>query len=213
MSQRNGADVDAVYVWVSHAARARRATARQMLIHAGAMLLGQPTIAVGHDPNGRPWVRAQPSGALQVSVSHCRGVVAVAASVRWPVGVDVEHRRPPAVADIAHRWFDLAEVTWLRQQPDDRQVEAFLLLWTAKEASGKALGLGLRDSGLARLMPLPTPADAALRTVPGGTGLRVAHPPVRADAVLAVAVAGGTPDTTITVLEPETHGDAPRRIV
>ena len=32
---------------------------------------------------------------------------------------------------------------------------AFLRLWTAKEAVGKALGQGLRNAGLRRRMPLP----------------------------------------------------------
>jgi phosphopantetheinyl transferase len=108
-------------------------------------------------------------------------LVAVAASRCGPIGVDVESRREFEIDGMARRWFDPVEVTWLYRQRDP--LDAFLRLWTAKEAVGKALGRGLRGSGLRRVMPL----DAAT-IVPSESQLAVLHLPAKAQAVLAIAV-------------------------
>ncbi|WP_420323436.1 4'-phosphopantetheinyl transferase superfamily protein [Kribbella pittospori] len=131
---------------------------------------------------------------------------------------------------LANRWFDPAELQWMSEQPD--YLIAFLHLWTAKEAVGKALGQGLRNAGLKRRMPLPadlahpvpagqdrreveregTPAEGlALRAgqVPGGAGgLVVVHVPW-VGAVVAVAAGGGVSDVLLTAH----HGVALRRTV
>jgi hypothetical protein len=99
-------------------------------------------------------------------------------------------------------------------EPDE--LAAFLQLWTAKEAVGKALGQGLRKAGLRRRMPLPVneraaPAnDLTLRAglVPSEPSLTVLHLPVP-QAVLAVAV----PATVDEVLLIQHHGAALRRTV
>ena len=137
-----------------------------------------------------------------MSLSHARGLVAVTAGRRGPVGVDLESRRDFEIDGMARRWFDPREVTWLYQQTD--QLEAFLQLWTAKEAVGKALGRGLRGSGLRRVMPL----DGAT-TVPSEPQLSVLRLPLQADAVLAVAVPSGVSEVRLT----EYHGAALRSTV
>lgn len=135
-------------------------------------------IDLRHDDSGQPWIWAGEQ-RYWASVSHGRDVAAVALSLDGPIGVDIETRRVFEVDGMVRRWFDPAEMAWLDAQPD--RLGAFLWLWTAKEAVGKALGKGLRDSGLRRLMPLRDGPVA-------GTELVVRHPAIELDAVLAVAV-------------------------
>ena len=208
-----GSDLDTAYVWVVQDARDQRATAHRLLVGAGALLLDRPrsAITVGRAPDGRPVLN---DGELQVSVSHCRarGLVAVAASLIRPIGVDVECRRVLAATALARRWFEPAAAGWVESRPEHLRTDAFLLLWTAKEAVGKARGLGLRGGGLWRRMPEPAPGDPVLRPLPGDDDLRVGHPDVgsiSADAVLAVAVAGPGPGIT-TVVAGAAHDDDSR---
>nr|WP_239062753.1 4'-phosphopantetheinyl transferase superfamily protein [Streptomyces sp. SID13031] len=126
-----------------------------------------------------------------------------------PVGIDLEDRYPRDITALAHRWFAPTELAWLAGQPEE--LEAFLHLWTAKEAVGKALGTGLRNAGLSREMPLPATAPASSGGLVGGIvasepGLALVHLPVRADAVLAVVV----PATATRVVLSEHHGAALR---
>lgn len=77
-----------------------------------------------------------------MSLAARRELVAIGISDR-PVGVDVEvvETNPPEPAwNILHS----KEREWLSKQSSKRQAENFLVLWCAKEAYLKALGLGLR---------------------------------------------------------------------
>ncbi|MGC4806946.1 4'-phosphopantetheinyl transferase family protein [Micromonospora sp. DT233] len=182
---------DTVYVFFGRSTGGRPAAARRLLRRAGGALLGRPEaeIGVGRDAAGRPFVRAGDAAGPAVSVSHAGDIVVVAARRAGGVGVDVETRRElPAVA-LARRWYAPQEADWVAERPAERRAEAFLALWTAKEAVGKVLGRGLRDGGLARRMPVP---DGPLLPVPDGPdGLRVGHPLLGGDGlVLAVAVCG-----------------------
>ncbi|RGC67588.1 4'-phosphopantetheinyl transferase psf-1 [Micromonospora sp. MW-13] len=174
---------DTVYVWFGRTTGGRPEAARRLLRRVGGTLLGraEAEIRVGRDAAGRPFVRAGDAAELPVSVSHAGDAVVVAARRAGPVGIDVEARRElPAVA-LARRWYAPAEAAWLAGRPAERRAEAFLLLWTAKEAVGKALGRGLRDGGLGRPMPLPGGPGELLRPVPGPGGLRVGHPRLAGD--------------------------------
>lgn len=183
-----------MHVWVAPAGREQRSAAHELLLALAVELVGAGAV-LRHDTGGRPWVEPMPGPTdgrrVWASVSHGRGLVAVAASTGGPVGVDVESHRPFDTAGLARRWFDPAELAWLAERPDP--LAGFLQLWTAKEAVGKALGTGLRNSGLRRRMPF---GDGL---VPGvEPALAILHLPVtlnavtpdtaRADAVLAVAV-------------------------
>ncbi|TWJ29341.1 4'-phosphopantetheinyl transferase [Micromonospora sagamiensis] len=190
---------DTVYVWISRTCDGQSEVTRRLLVRAGVALLGRDgsEISVEREAGGRPRVRGN-GVELPVSVSHVDGVVAVAACRDAPVGVDVERHRPvPAVA-LARRWFEPAAVAWLRDRPAGDRAEGFLLLWTAKEAVGKALGVGLRDGGLTRPVPRPDGVGPLLRPVPGDGGLWVGHPPAGPGLVLAVAV-GGVPREVVVV--------------
>ncbi|MEU5942175.1 4'-phosphopantetheinyl transferase superfamily protein [Micromonospora sp. NPDC047548] len=184
---------DTVHVWVSAASTGRPEVTRRLLRRAGCALLRRADreVGVGHRPDGRPWVRAG-AVSLPVSVSHAEGVVVVAARRAGPVGVDVERRRPLPALALAHRWYAPPEAAWLGDLPDATRVEAFLLLWTAKEAVGKALGRGLRSGGLGRRMPVPDHPRELLRPLPDEPGVRVGHPACGPGLVLAVAVGGGS---------------------
>ncbi|MEV0330327.1 4'-phosphopantetheinyl transferase superfamily protein [Micromonospora echinospora] len=202
---------DTVYVWISRTFDGQPEVTRRLLVRAGVALLGRDgsEISVERRARGRPRVRGG-GVELPVSVSHVDGVVAVAACQDAPVGVDVERRRPvPAVA-LARRWFEPAAVAWLRGRPDADRSDGFLLLWTAKEAVGKALGVGLRDGGLTRPVPRPDGAGPLLRPVPGAGGLWVGHPPAGPELVLAVAVGGAPREVVVVDAGGPGHGVAAR---
>ena len=136
-----------IHVWVAPAGDDQRSTAKDLLLELAGTLLDR-TAELHYEDSGRPYV-----DGLAVSISHSLRLVAVAASAIGPVGVDVEDVYERDVAGLARRWFDRSELSWMRTQADP--LTAFLQLWTAKEAVGKALGQGLRNAGLRRPMPLP----------------------------------------------------------
>lgn len=152
----------------------RRAT-HAALVAAAARLTGQPAdlIRLEHEPGGRPRLTG-PAAGLKVSLSHAEGVTAVALG-RGPaeLGVDIEPMRPLPAVDLARRWLDGAAAAWLTALPAHQHPEAFLTLWTRKEALGKAHGHGLRRGGLHRPVPLPEnwppPGHLCLPARPGTT--------------------------------------------
>jgi phosphopantetheine--protein transferase-like protein len=190
-----------VHVWVAPAGDDQRSTAKDLLLELAGALLDRAA-ELDYEESGRPSV-----DGLAVSISHSLRLVAVAASAIGPVGVDVEDVYQREVAGLARRWFDPSELSWMRTQPDP--LTAFLQLWTAKEAVGKALGQGLRSGGLRRRMPLggglvESEPDLLVTHVP-----LEAHVPTQEGAVLAVAF----PATAAEVLLTVHHGAALRRTV
>jgi 4'-phosphopantetheinyl transferase len=177
-----------VHAWVVPSPHRSRSRGRQLLADAGARVLGtDPSqVVVSRDSSGQPAVQAA-AGQAWVSLSYGPGVLAVAASLLGPVGIDVEGPAEAEVVRLADRWFDAGEATWLRSRPAAEQPREFLLLWTAKEALGKALGTGLRGAGLQRRVPLPPLTDGSFHAV--SDGLWLAHPPLGAPLVLALATA------------------------
>jgi 4'-phosphopantetheinyl transferase len=181
--------MDTVHAWVIPSQHRSRSEARQLLADAAAQVLGTDPalVVVSRDSSGRPAVQAA-AGQVWVSLSYGPGVLAVAASLVGPVGIDIEGPAEAEVVRLADRWFDAGEAAWLRSRPTAEQPTAFLLLWTAKEALGKALGTGLRGAGLQRRVPLPPLTDGSFHAV--SDGLWLGHPPVRPPLVLAVATSG-----------------------
>ena len=164
-----------MHVWSARAGLESRLTARKLLLDLAGTLVDRPSLR--HDEAGRPHV-----GGLAVSVSYSQHRVAVAASYGGPVGVDLEEITPRDFQPLANRWYTQRELDWMVGQRD--RLEAFLQLWTAKEAVGKALGAGLRGSGLRREMPL---GGGRVESVPG---LSVTYLPC-AGGVLALAAPTG----------------------
>lgn len=188
-----------MHAWVVPAGHRSRTAARRLLTEAGARLLGTDpaSVVLGRESTGQPTVGGA-AGRVWVSLSYGPGLLAVAASLAGPVGIDLEAGTRPEVAQLADRWFDPAEAAWVRDRPAAGRLRDFLLLWTAKEALGKALGTGLRGSGLRRRVPLPPVTDGSFRCVPDG--LWLAHPVLRAPLVLAVA--SGVPVPALALHDP-----------
>lgn len=97
--------------------------------------------------HGKPFLQEQPDGLdLRFSLSHTRGMAAVALAQGVDVGVDVEARERVGQFDlaVADAHFAPDEAALLRALPsaEERQ-ERFLALWTLKEAVVKATGRGV----------------------------------------------------------------------
>ena len=176
-------------------ARRRTRIGRGLLRLVAGDLLALPpeSILTGASPGGAPYARApaippfavsdeppgpaslpatlpeapQPPSAVAVSVTHTRGLVAVAASLHADrLGIDVEcldrNTRPEA---IARRHFLDAEVRTLLALPQSERRAAFLRAWTLKESWGKAAGVAV-PTALTRIA-----FDAPSRFPTAGTGI------------------------------------------
>ncbi|WP_444947837.1 4'-phosphopantetheinyl transferase family protein [Micromonospora ureilytica] len=162
------------------------------LVDTAADVLGVPAgeVAVARDQTGRPRLTGAARG-LHASISHGRGVVAVAVSAVTEVGVDIERERALPGEALARRWMTAADADWLTDRPAALHTSAFLWLWTQKEAIGKARGTGLRGGGLRQPLVLPPVwpdplGSLPLRPVPGSTA-SVACGVLSGGLVLAVA--------------------------
>ena len=95
-------------------------------------------------PHGRPEIDASDVGGLDFSLSHTRGLVAVAVAPRCAVGVDVEVVDPRrASIEIAQRFFAAPELATLAALSGAERVGRFFDFWTLKESYIKARGAGL----------------------------------------------------------------------
>ncbi len=94
---------------------------------------GRPSVADINTPEG-----------FDFNISHSGGVALMAFSMGRQVGIDVENvRRDFGTAEIAERFFSVAERAALQQLPEEERHTAFFRCWTRKEAFIKALGEGL----------------------------------------------------------------------
>lgn len=129
--------------------------------------LGIPaqTLAIGHGEHGKPQLE---NAALQFNASHTGSVLLLALSRSVAVGIDLEarNRRTRAVPELAQRWFTPHEAQMLAAQPEAAQQEAFLRLWTCKEAVLKCSGVGI-GAGLDRI-EFELTANAQVGGVRGG---------------------------------------------
>lgn len=209
-----------VEVWLAVPVGDQRKHAHALLRRAAAAVLGvgPEGLAVAREPGGRPYVVSRPGARergprpplrVNVSVSHTRGLTAVAVCTGGDVGVDVEPARElPAVA-LARRWFGEEDVRWIEGHAPDLRARALLWVWTHKEALGKALGTGLAGGGRLRPVPLPArglppePAGpaATLREIFPGSGVTSAVPGGPEGYVLCVAGGPGTEGTPVSVTQ------------
>lgn len=147
-SVRTGRDLDVL----SPEERVRVATMappRAAEFTRGRSLLRRLAAAVLGVPARRVPLRVEPGGRLSVvgrscgvSLSHSRTTTAAALWTDGCVGIDVEE--PPAVLHpgllrrCCHSWAPAVAAL-----PARRRAAAFARVWTAQEACGKSLGLGL----------------------------------------------------------------------
>jgi 4'-phosphopantetheinyl transferase len=109
---------------------------------------------------GVPWLR--------FNLSHTRSMVACAVTAWADVGLDVEDLgRPEASPGLAERYFAPQEASMIAALPREARHEAFLKVWTLKEAFVKATGDGIGLGLDAFAFTLDPPA---LRFAPGSTG-------------------------------------------
>ncbi len=113
----------------------RRAATRRLV--AQRLGVAATEVEIGHDPNGAPLV-LRPDAGLYISVSGRADFCAIALASSC-TGVDIEPLQP-----VEPVWSGLhpSEAALLRGLPRNVQGEAFLRLWTAKEAYLKARGSG-----------------------------------------------------------------------
>lgn len=99
-------------------------------------------IAIGHDEKGKPFAKGlEELNGLEISLSH-KGNESVAFVSDKPVGIDIEQieERSP---DFMEMSFTEGELILLK---DKEQAEWPTRFWTAKEAYGKMLGVGLEGN-------------------------------------------------------------------
>lgn len=117
----------------------------------------------GTTARGKPFVEGPAGQApLHFNLAHTHGLVVCAVSSAYArLGVDVESiDRRTAALDIADSHFSPAECAWLRGVPTERLHQAFMQLWTLKEAWIKATGEGLSATLSQCTFALPAYADA-----------------------------------------------------
>ena len=126
-------------------------------------------IAFRHGPQGKP--QLPDPIPLHFNVSHSRGYALFAVSACGAVGVDLEGLRPFAnELDLAERFFCPAEAAALRAHPEESRREAFVHVWTRKEAFIKACGTGLAH-GLERFeVSVPPDEPARVLRIEGAEG-------------------------------------------
>ncbi|MCC3245343.1 4'-phosphopantetheinyl transferase superfamily protein [Methylocystis sp. WRRC1] len=92
---------------------------------------------------GKPYL-VDPPRDLRFSLTHTRGMAAVAVTEGLEIGVDAESAdRRADNMKVAERFFSPEEVALLRALDGDARREAFFAIWTLKEAVVKATGQGL----------------------------------------------------------------------
>ena len=136
-------DANALHVWRLHyEPRHGRAPLRALL---GAYLgLSPDAVELAEGAHGRPQLAGTQARGLDFNWTHSGDCALVAIGREVMPGIDVERRRTrPRGLDIARRYFARDEAEWLASQPPEDRDEAFLTLWTGKEAVLKALGRGL----------------------------------------------------------------------
>jgi phosphopantetheinyl transferase len=95
---------------------------------------------VTRSPLGKPSVTtADGQDGPSVSLSHTRGMVAVAVARGRTVGIDVEHHQTRDFAALADHAFGLQE----RREVAAFGLDAFYRIWTLREATAKMTGDGL----------------------------------------------------------------------
>ncbi len=112
-------------------------------------LLGVPPVDVrlAATEAGKPYLAG--SSSLRFNVSHSDGLVLIALTRRAAVGVDVESSHagaigPEELLELASAHFSAKECRVLARIPPGRgRVDAFLEVWTRREAVSKADGRGI----------------------------------------------------------------------
>lgn len=139
-----------------------RAMRRQILAECTGLAAGDLRF---DEPRGeKPRLVGRPG--WDFNTSHSGEYVAVAVG-RQQVGVDLERVRPVRDFEgLARRYFHPDEVAAWLAIPDEDRLDAFFLLWAAREAAVKCAGCGLaRGLALTRVDPLILSSGRSAATV------------------------------------------------
>jgi 4'-phosphopantetheinyl transferase len=131
-------------------------------------------IRVDRTDSGKPVV--PDAASVHFNVTHSADLILMALSDGRPVGVDVERRREvQRVRDLVARWLtevergEVARLTESGATPSD----AFLRIWSLKEARLKALGVGISGAAGATVHAVDVlPLDDLLAALPVHGGRR-----------------------------------------
>ncbi|HUB89908.1 MAG TPA: 4'-phosphopantetheinyl transferase superfamily protein [Dyella sp.] len=161
-----GLGQDQLHVWRLRYDRAwRRAPLRALL----GVYLGMPGDAVilAEGEHGRPELAEPLDRSLQFNWSHSGDTALIAVARGCAPGIDIEQLRArPRAMQLAGRFFHPEEVAALKALDASAQQQAFLRLWTSKEAVLKAMGRGIAF-GLDRLRLTVPPAPSRLLWLDG----------------------------------------------
>lgn len=150
---------DEIHVWrLAHQRPDGRLPLRRVL----AAYLDSPVeeVQLTDDEHGRPTL-VDGDGSLGFNWSHSGGFAMIAVGRGVVPGIDMELMgRRTRTLELARRYFSADEVAYLDGLAPTRRAEAFLELWTTKEAVLKAVGRGIAY-GLDRLSI--TVSDTGLR--------------------------------------------------
>ena len=183
--------------------------ARLLLSHvaarAGGVWVAPAAWCFYRQPGGKPTL-LEPEGGISLAfnLSHTGGRVAVATGQgALELGVDVEAVSRKVDPALARQYFTPREAAWLDGQTGTACNEAFLRLWTLKEAYLKAHGGGL-PAGLDSVgfdLSGATPRLVTGDPAPGAWWFgqwRLAPEAENADHVLALACRGGRGAPNVT---------------
>lgn len=107
-------------------------------------------IEVSRTETGKPVI----TQGVHFNVSHSGDLILMAVSAERAIGVDIERKRDvQRVEALLRRWLSADEQSEFASLRDDgaSPSEAFLRLWSLKEARLKALGVGISGASGARL--------------------------------------------------------------
>lgn len=113
--------------------------------------------AILYEPSGRPRIG---DGSCEISISHTKGYAALVWHPTLAVGVDIE-RQTDRVMRVVRKFVGDEEQAALRTSPFVSPVGE-LLLWTAKEALYKAVGI--RELDCLHSLTVQLPAADSCRT-------------------------------------------------
>ncbi len=86
---------------------------------------------IAYLPSGKPYLK---DDERHITISHTRGYAAVAISETNPIGLDIE-QRTDKVCRVQHKFLSPEEKSLLPSEK--KNIEALLIIWTAKEAMFK----------------------------------------------------------------------------
>ena len=114
-----------------------------------------------YSAKGKPSL-AEPKHDVHFNVSHSGDLALVAVAADRAVGIDVERERHIGDAlDVARRFYSPSESELLEAVPAEHRDQAFLTLWTRKEACLKVLGSGLSVDPAAVNVAAPPDVDVS----------------------------------------------------